>query len=67
MVSVQVMRRCAESSATPDLSLTQLRWNVSNMASEDWRCLLYVRVRFGIIITTKQNHPKTNKKNQAFL
>lgn len=61
------MRRSIESSATLDPSVTQLRWNASDRASADWSCQLYILIRFGIILKSKQNHQKTPRNHQVYL
>lgn len=55
---VQVMGGSTESSATPDLSVTQLRWNVSDEVSAERSRPLHALIGFGIILKSKRKHQK---------
>lgn len=63
---VQVMRGSTESSATPDLSVTQLRWNVSDDVGAEWSRPLYALIGFGIILKSKPNHQKNQTPSGVF-
>lgn len=52
------MMGSTESSAIPDLSVTQLWWNVSDEAGAELSRPLYALIAFGNILKSKQNHQK---------
>lgn len=63
---VQAMMGSTESSATPDLSVTQLWWNVSDEAGAELSRPLYAIIGFGNILKSKQNHQKKRKTRRIY-
>lgn len=60
------MKGSTESNATPDLSVTQLRWNVSDEVGAEWSRPFYAIIEIGMILKSKQKPQKPQKSSGIF-